>query len=71
MVGIVFDAVDVRGELRTTFDLGTTDGVRWFDLEEIANLPTHPVSTCGAPDESTDSRPKRTIPGRVTISNCR
>ncbi len=39
MVGIVFDAVDVRGELRTTFDLGTTDGVRWFDLEEIANLP--------------------------------
>ena len=39
MVGIVFDAIDVRGELRTTFDLGTTDGVRWFDLEEIANLP--------------------------------
>ena len=39
MVGIVFDAVDVQGVLRTTFELGTTDGVRWFDLEEIANLP--------------------------------
>ena len=39
MVGIVFNALDVQGELRTTFEAGTTDGVRWFDLEEIATLP--------------------------------
>jgi hypothetical protein len=39
MVGIVFDSLDVRGELRTTFEVGTTDRVRWFDLDEIANLP--------------------------------
>jgi 8-oxo-dGTP diphosphatase len=39
VVGIVFDALDVHGELRTTFEAGTTDGVRWFDLDEIADLP--------------------------------
>ena len=39
VVGIVFDALDVQGELRTSFEAGTTDGVRWFDLDEIANLP--------------------------------
>ncbi len=39
MVGIVFETVDLRGELRTTFDAGTTDAVQWFDLEEIASLP--------------------------------
>ena len=38
MVGIVFDAVDVQGELRTTFDAGTTDDVRWFELDEVADL---------------------------------
>jgi hypothetical protein len=39
VVGIVFDALDVHGELRTSFKAGTTDGVRWFDLDEIAHLP--------------------------------
>jgi len=39
MVGVVFDAVDLQGELRTTFGAGTTEGVRWFDLDEIADLP--------------------------------
>ncbi len=39
VVGIVFNAVDVQGELRTAFEAGTTDGVRWFDLEEITTLP--------------------------------
>ena len=39
MGAIVFDAIDVQGELRATFGAGTTDGVRWFDLEEIVNLP--------------------------------
>ncbi len=39
VVGVVFDAVDVQGELRTTFEAGTTDEVRWFELEEITGLP--------------------------------
>ncbi len=39
MVGIVFETEDVQGELRTTFEAGTTDGVGWFDLDEIANVP--------------------------------
>lgn len=39
MVGIVFETVDVRGELRKRFEAGTTDGVGWFDLDEIANMP--------------------------------
>jgi hypothetical protein len=25
--------------LRTSFEAGTTDGVRWFDLDEIVHLP--------------------------------
>ena len=39
VVGIVFNGLDVHGELRTTFEAGTTDAVRWFDLDEIAHLP--------------------------------
>jgi 8-oxo-dGTP diphosphatase len=39
LVGIVFAAVDVHGELRTTFDAGTTDAVRWVDLADIDGLP--------------------------------
>jgi hypothetical protein len=39
LVGIVFAAVEVRGELRTTFDAGTTDEARWVDLAEIDGLP--------------------------------
>jgi 8-oxo-dGTP diphosphatase len=39
VVGIVFDALNVQGELRTSFEAGTTDGVRWFDLDEIVHLP--------------------------------
>jgi 8-oxo-dGTP diphosphatase len=39
LVGIVFAAVDVQGELRATFDAGTTDAVRWVDRAEIAKLP--------------------------------
>jgi 8-oxo-dGTP diphosphatase len=39
LVGIVFAGADLRGELRTTFDAGTTDAVRWFDLPEIDGLP--------------------------------
>jgi 8-oxo-dGTP diphosphatase len=39
VVGIVFQALDVQGELRATFDAGSTDAVRWFDLDEIPHLP--------------------------------
>ncbi len=39
LVGIVFAAIDVQGELRTSFDAGTTDAVRWVDLAEIDELP--------------------------------
>jgi 8-oxo-dGTP diphosphatase len=39
LVGIVFAALELRGELRTTFDSGTTDAVRWVDLAEIDGLP--------------------------------
>lgn len=39
VVGIVFEAVDVQGDLRTTFEPGTTDAVQWFDLSEVADLP--------------------------------
>ncbi len=39
LVGIVFAAHDVQGELRATFDAGTTDAVRWVDLAEIDGLP--------------------------------
>jgi hypothetical protein len=39
LVGIVFAAVEVRGELRTTFDAGTTDEARRVDLAELDGLP--------------------------------
>ena len=39
LVGIVFAALELKGELRTTFDAGTTDAVRWVDLAEIDGLP--------------------------------
>ena len=39
LVGIVFAALELRGELRTSFDSGTTDAVRWVDLAEIDGLP--------------------------------
>ena len=35
----MFATNDVQGELRTTFDAGTTDAVRWIDLTEIDELP--------------------------------
>jgi 8-oxo-dGTP diphosphatase len=38
LVGIVFSALDVHGALRTTFEAGSTDAARWFDLDEISHL---------------------------------
>jgi 8-oxo-dGTP diphosphatase len=39
LVGIVFAAVDVHGELRATFEAGTTDEARWVELAELDGLP--------------------------------
>lgn len=39
LVGIVFVALELGGDLRTTFDAGTTDAVRWVDLADIDGLP--------------------------------
>jgi len=39
LVGIIFDATDIDGELRTTFEAGTTDNADWFELEQIQHLP--------------------------------
>ena len=37
-IGIVLEATNLRGELRTTFEDGTTDGVAWFSLDEVQAL---------------------------------
>lgn len=38
-VGIVYEAADWRGQLRTEFDDGTTDDAKWFDIDEVRSLP--------------------------------
>ena len=37
-VGIVFEASEPTGQLRDSFDDGTTDGVAWFSLDEVRAL---------------------------------
>lgn len=39
VIGILYEAAAVEGQLRATFDDGTTDAAAWFTLDEIANLP--------------------------------
>lgn len=39
VVGVVYEATDLRGRLRTEFDAGTTDGARWFAVDEVRRLP--------------------------------
>ena len=39
LVGIIFDATEIKGDLRTTFEAGTTDNADWFELEKIEHLP--------------------------------
>ena len=39
VVGILYEATDLLGQLRTTFDDGTTDAAGWFTLDEVAGLP--------------------------------
>jgi 8-oxo-dGTP diphosphatase len=38
VVGIVYEATDLTGRLRTTFDDGTTDDARWFAVEDVRGL---------------------------------
>lgn len=39
VIGIVYEATDLNGRLRTEFDAGTTDGARWFAVDDIRRLP--------------------------------
>lgn len=39
VIGILYEATDLRGEVRTAFEAGTTDGARWYDLDEVRRLP--------------------------------
>jgi 8-oxo-dGTP pyrophosphatase MutT (NUDIX family) len=38
VIGVVYEGTDVTGELRTTFDEGTTDAAAWFSLDEAHSL---------------------------------
>ena len=39
VLGLIYEATDVEGQLRTAFDDGTTDAAAWFTLEEVRALP--------------------------------
>ena len=39
VIGILYEATDVAGQIRTHFDDGTTDAAQWFTIEEIHDLP--------------------------------
>lgn len=43
VVGIICETSDLAGELRTTFDAGTTDAAAWFTLDEVRRLPRVPL----------------------------
>ena len=43
VVGLVFEATELRGTIRTQFDDGTTDAAAWFALEEVAALVRVPL----------------------------
>jgi 8-oxo-dGTP diphosphatase len=43
VLGVVYDGVDVEGELRTEWADSTTDAAAWFTLDEIRALPTVPL----------------------------
>ena len=39
VLGLVFEAVNVDGDLRTEFDAGTTDAAKWFELDDARRTP--------------------------------
>ena len=38
VIGLLYGATDLRGDLRSEFDEGTTDGAAWFTLDEVRAL---------------------------------
>jgi 8-oxo-dGTP pyrophosphatase MutT (NUDIX family) len=39
VIGVVFEGTDLSGELRTSFEPGTTDAAAWFTRDEVLSLP--------------------------------
>jgi len=39
VVGIIYEATEVSGQLRTHFEPGTTDAAEWFDTHAVEQLP--------------------------------
>lgn len=39
VIGVVYEGLNLTGELRTSFEEGTTDAAAWFSLEEARALP--------------------------------
>lgn len=39
VIGIVYEATNVTGQLRTNFGDGTTDAAGWFEMDEVQDLP--------------------------------
>src|SRR5262249_20602812 len=39
VIGLIYEATDIAGDLRTTFDEGTTDAAGWFTLDEARSMP--------------------------------
>ena len=38
VLGVVYEVVEFDGQLRTTFDDGTTDAASWFSVDEVRSL---------------------------------
>ena len=38
VVGVIYEVDQFEGELRTTFDPGTTDAVAWFSIDAVRSL---------------------------------
>jgi hypothetical protein len=38
VLAMVYEVTEFTGELRTTFDEGTTDAAAWFSLDEVRSL---------------------------------
>jgi 8-oxo-dGTP diphosphatase len=39
VIGVVYEGKEVTGDLRTSFDDGTTDAAAWFSVDEVRALP--------------------------------
>lgn len=37
-LGMVYEGSDLVGQIRTSFDEGTTDAARWFTIREVHDL---------------------------------